>query len=123
MANTDTGERHYPAGDEAADPPYLHPDYKSTVQKSPKRALIPLEHTVTELSGPVFEAGETGENDLTQQGETMPLGERIDVQGRVLDEDGNPYAGALVEMWQANASGRYRHLSDSREAPHFAYWQ
>ena len=67
---------------------------------------IALEHTVTELTGLVFKAGDTGENDLMQQGEGMPIGERIDVHGRVLDEDGRPFAGALVEMWQANAAGR-----------------
>lgn len=117
MANTEAGERHYPTSDDTADPPYLHADYASTVKKSPSRAAIPLEHTVTELSGPVFEASDKVENDLTQQGEGLPLGERIDVKGRVLDEDGTPYAGALVEMWQANASGRYRHLTDSRDAP------
>ncbi len=117
MANHDTGERYFPADDETADPPYLHADYGSTVKKSPARPPIPLEHTITELTGPVFEAGQAGENDLTQQGGSLPIGERIDVRGRVLDEDGNPYAGALVEMWQANAAGKYRHLNDGRDAP------
>ena len=66
MANTsDATGRHYPAGDDSADPPYLHPAYGSTVKRSPSRAPIALEHTVTELSGPVFEADDTVENDLT----------------------------------------------------------
>ena len=118
MANTtDATERHYPAAADSADPPYLHPEYGSTVKRSPSRAPIELEHTVTELTGPVFEVGEAGENDLTQQGEGPPMGERIDVHGRILDEDGKPYAGALVEMWQANTSGRYRHLTDIRDVP------
>ena len=118
MANMDdTVERHYPAGDDSADPPYLHPNYGSTVKRAPSRAPVELEHTVTELSGPVFEPGEAGENDLTTQGDGPPIGERIDVHGRVLDEDGRPFVGALVEMWQANAAGRYRHLDDSRNAP------
>lgn len=118
MANTiDATGRHYPAGDDSADPPYLHPDYGSTVKRSPSRAPIALEHTVTELSGPVFEAGDSPENDLTTQGEGQPIGERIDVHGQILDEDGQPFAGALVEMWQANAAGRYRHLTDNRDAP------
>ena len=118
MANTtDVTGRHYPDSGQNTDPPYLHPDYKSTIKKSPQRPLVALEHSVTELSGPAFEAGEAGENDLTVQGDAMPLGERIDIQGRILDEEGNAYAGALVEMWQANASGKYRHINDGREAP------
>ncbi|NKB57279.1 MAG: protocatechuate 3,4-dioxygenase subunit beta [Alphaproteobacteria bacterium] len=119
MANTETEERQYPAGDDTADPPYLHADYRSTVTKSPSRPLIPLDHTVSELTGPVFDADtvSVGENDLLSDGEGLPLGERIVVTGRVLDEDGKPYAGALVEMWQANASGRYRHNADGRDAP------
>ena len=118
MANsTDVTGRHYPEGGQDTDPSYLHPEYKSTIKKSPKQPLVKLEHTVTELSGPVFEMHEANENDLTLQGDGMPLGERIDIHGRVLDEDGNAYIGALVEMWQANASGKYRHINDGRDAP------
>ena len=118
MANTtDATGRHYPDSGQDTNPPYLHPDYKSTIKKSPARPLIALEHTITELSGPTFEAGAAYENDLTAEGDSMPLGERIDIHGRVLDEESNPYIGALVEMWQANASGKYRHINDGRDAP------
>ena len=118
MANTtDATGRHYPDSGQDTNPPYLHPDYKSTIKNSPARPLIALEHTITELSGPTFEAGAAYENDLTADGDSMPLGERIDIHGRVLDEESNPYIGALVEMWQANASGKYRHINDGRDAP------
>lgn len=117
MAESRTDERSYPPGDDGADPPYLHPDYGSTVKRSPSRPLIEIEHTVTELSGLTFEPHDAGETDLTKQAGAKPIGECIDVQGRVLDEDGRPYAGALVELWQANAAGRYRHPDDNRDVP------
>jgi protocatechuate 3,4-dioxygenase beta subunit len=72
-----------------------------------------------ELTVPLL-AGETIgtlDHDLTRQHDGEPLGERITISGRVLDEDGNPLAGALIEVWQANASGRYAHLSDQHPAP------
>ena len=87
MANSETVERDFPTNDDKADPPYLHPDYGSTVKRAPSRAPIPLEHTVTERSEIAFAPVEAGENDLTAHGDAQPIGERIDVRGRVLDED------------------------------------
>jgi protocatechuate 3,4-dioxygenase beta subunit len=71
------------------------------------------------LDGPVFgeDALAESDNDLTRQHEDEPLGERIIVTGRVLDEDRRPIRNALVEIWQANAAGRYRHKVDQHDAP------
>jgi protocatechuate 3,4-dioxygenase beta subunit len=81
--------------------------------------LIALPQTVTERTGHVFAAGLliAGDNDLTTRHPSAPLGERIYVHGRVLDEDGRPVRGALIEIWQANAAGRYRHKVDTYDAP------
>jgi protocatechuate 3,4-dioxygenase beta subunit len=100
-------------------PPYLYPDYASTVKRAPKRALHPLDATLTEVTGPVFSGGWTGPAiaDLTRAGAAPPIGERIIVAGRVLDEDGKPVAGTLLELWQANAAGRYHHERDQHDAP------
>jgi protocatechuate 3,4-dioxygenase beta subunit len=100
-------------------PPYLYPDYGSTVKRSPRRAPIRVEHTLSELTGPVFDGGWAGQDctDLTRQHGGAPLGERIIVAGRVLDEDGRPVPGTLVELWQCNAAGRYRHPVDQHDAP------
>ncbi len=78
-----------------------------------------LPATLTERTGPVFGHNfvRKNDNDLTAQHEGDPLGERIFVHGRVLDEDGRPVRGALVEIWQANAAGRYRHKVDGHDAP------
>jgi protocatechuate 3,4-dioxygenase beta subunit len=101
------------------DPPLLWPDYKSTIKRAPDRPLIPLQHTLTELTGPVYGHDRIGEldGDLTRQHDGEPLGERITVSGRVLDGDGRPVPGSLVEIWQANAGGRYRHQVDEHPAP------
>jgi protocatechuate 3,4-dioxygenase beta subunit len=102
-----------------ADPPLLWPDYKSTLKRAPDRPLIPLPHTLTELTGPVYGQDRVGEldNDLTRQHDGEPLGERIAVGGRVLDGDGRPIRNTLVEVWQCNAAGRYRHQVDQHPAP------
>jgi protocatechuate 3,4-dioxygenase beta subunit len=101
------------------DPPYLHPDYRSTRMRSPERPLLPLPEELHALTAPVFGTDSLGEldNDLTRQAGGEPLGERIIVTGRVLDEDGRPIRDALVEVWQANAAGRYRHDVDRHPAP------
>ena len=104
------------------DPPFDHPGYRSTVLRAPSRPLLRLPYGPTELSGPPIEAlleGRTlaSPTDLTRQHAGEPLGERIVVGGRVLDGDGHPLPGALVEVWQANASGRYVHGSDQHPAP------
>jgi len=100
-------------------PPYDYPAYTSTVKRAPRRAPIRLEHTLTEITGPTFAGGWAGPNeaDLTRAGKGDPIGERIIVAGRVLDEDGRPVPGTLLEMWQANAAGRYRHEGDQHDAP------
>jgi protocatechuate 3,4-dioxygenase, beta subunit len=100
-------------------PPLDYPDYRSTVLRVPRRPLVPLPHRLTEVTGPLL--GEdrvaVGDHDLTAQHPGEPLGERIVVTGRVLDGDGRPVPGTLVEIWQANAAGRYRHDGDRHPAP------
>ncbi|HTY84726.1 MAG TPA: protocatechuate 3,4-dioxygenase subunit beta [Silvibacterium sp.] len=100
-------------------PEYHYSPYVSSVARSPRMPLILLPQTPTERSGPVFghELIRKGDNDLTAQHSGEPIGERIFVHGRVLNEDGQPVRGALVEVWQANAAGRYLHKVDSHDAP------
>jgi protocatechuate 3,4-dioxygenase, beta subunit len=100
-------------------PSHLHPPYGSSVKRAPTRALVALRHTLTEVTGPVFgpELGGTRATDLTRQHAAAPIGERIVVSGRVIDEDERPLPGALVEIWQTNAAGRYRHDVDQHDAP------
>jgi protocatechuate 3,4-dioxygenase beta subunit len=105
-------------------PPGTQPDfhyapYVSSVARSPRKPLVMLPYTVSERTGPVFGHGIIGphDNDLTAQHEGDPIGERILVHGRVLDEHARPVPGALIEVWQANAAGRYRHRIDQHQAP------
>ena len=100
-------------------PPNDTPGYRSTALRHPKEPLIVIPHTLSELTGPVYPYGkiEASDNDLTRQHAGEPLGERIVVQGRVLDEDGRPIPQTLVEVWQANAAGRYTHRVDTHPAP------
>jgi protocatechuate 3,4-dioxygenase beta subunit len=102
-----------------ADPPFDHPDYVGTRLRAPKEPLVIVPHTLSELTGPAFGESVVTEQDgdLTQQHDGQPLGERIVVEGRVLDPDGRPLPGQLVEIWQANAAGRYRHAVDRHDAP------
>ena len=103
-------------------PPAYAPQYKTTVLRSPQKALLSLDNTISEITGPVFGHNILGEldNDLihnfARPGESA-IGERIIVHGRVLDERARPVAGALLEFWQANAGGRYRHKKESYLAP------
>ncbi len=112
---------NYNSLDWAVQPPYLHPPYKSTVTRSPSRPLILLPQSLSELTGPVYGLDEIHplDNDLTRNsiktGE--PLGERIIVTGRLLDDRGKPVPNALIEVWQANAAGRYMHKVDQHDAP------
>jgi protocatechuate 3,4-dioxygenase beta subunit len=103
----------------AVDPPYLYPDYVGTRLRAPLDPLVVLPHTLTELTAPVF--GESAllatDGDLTRQHGGEPIGERVIVSGRVLGDDGRPLRGQLVEIWQANAAGRYRHAIDTHAAP------
>jgi protocatechuate 3,4-dioxygenase, beta subunit len=101
------------------DPPYLHPDYKSTVLRSPRNALVVPPPGLSELTGPKFGSGDVRDTDadLTAHGDGEPIGERIVVHGRVTDSYGRPVRGSLVEVWQANAAGRYVHKGDQHPAP------
>ena len=100
-------------------PDYLYPAYRSTVKRAPTQPLVPMPQTLSEMTGPLFGAQDVAESDwdLTAQHAGAPLGERMIVSGRLLDEGGRPLPNALVELWQANASGRYRHAIDSHDAP------
>lgn len=100
-------------------PEYLHEPYVSSVKRAPRRPLISLPHTLTEITGPVFGPEQVNAKafDLTRQHPGEPLGERIIVSGRVMDEDGRPVRRTLVEIWQANAAGRYAHKVDQHDAP------
>jgi protocatechuate 3,4-dioxygenase beta subunit len=102
-----------------AQPDYLHPSYVSSRKRAPSKSLIPIPATLSEVKGPRFASEDiaTGESDLTRQHRGAPLGERIIVSGRVLDEDGRPVGGTLIEIWQANAAGRYAHETDQHDAP------
>ena len=100
-------------------PEYLSPAYASTVKRSPSQPLILLPQSLSEMTGPVFghERVKPGDADLTRQHAGEPLGERIIVAGRVQDEDGSPVRNTLIELWQANAAGRYQHKNDNHDAP------
>jgi len=98
-----------------AHPPVDYAPYKATALRHPKQPPVYLPQTITEVTGPQL-AGEriAGEldSDLTRQHDGTPIGERIVVSGRVFDTEGKPLRSTLVEIWQANAAGRYRHRSD-----------
>ena len=99
--------------------PRFYPAYRSTTKRAPLKPLVIVPHTLSELTGPVYghETVRECDNDLTVQHAGEPLGERIIVHGRVLDEDGRGVANTLVELWQANACGRYIHVVDRHPAP------
>jgi protocatechuate 3,4-dioxygenase beta subunit len=102
-------------------PPAFTPGYKTSVVRSPQRAPLSFDNTISEITGPIFGHDMLGEldNDLIRNyaGEGEPIGQRIIVHGRVLDETGRGVPGALVEVWQANAGGRYRHKNETYLAP------
>jgi protocatechuate 3,4-dioxygenase beta subunit len=103
----------------ATQPAYLHPSYASSTKRAPTQPLVVLAHTVSETTGPQFTENDIRGSgcDLTQQPSGEPLGERIIVSGRVLDEDGCAVPHTVVELWQANAAGRYLHDADHHNAP------
>ena len=109
----------YPVESNAAHAPRLSPGYKSTIKRAPQKARILMPHTMSELTGPVYghETVRPGDHDLTTMHTGEPLGERIIVHGTVMDEDGRGVPNTLVEFWQANAGGRYRHKKDTYLAP------
>lgn len=102
-------------------PPFLNPGYKSTVLRSPQKPLIPMPQTLSELTAPVYGHDDIRplDNDLTKNAviNGEPLGERIIIVGRVVDEDGRPVRNALLEVWQTNSCGRYIHRNDQHDAP------
>jgi protocatechuate 3,4-dioxygenase, beta subunit len=103
-----------------AHPPLDYPSYKSTALRHPREPLLYLPQSITEITGPQL-GSERGhaetDADLTLQHSGEPIGERITINGRVLDTEGGPLRGTLVEIWQANAAGRYRHRGDRWPAP------
>ena len=116
-----TTQNSFNSRDWETQPPYIHADYKSTRLRGPTRPLVPLVPSLSELTGPVYGHASVGEldHDLTKNGakDGDPVGERIIVTGRVLDEDGRPLPDTLIEVWQANAAGRYIHTVDQHDAP------
>jgi protocatechuate 3,4-dioxygenase, beta subunit len=100
-------------------PEYLFPQYASTVKRAPTKPLVVLPQSLTEVTGPVFGYDDIKPTDfdLTKQHAGEPIGERIIVTGRVLDENGRPVPHTLVEIWQANSAGRYPHRVDQHDAP------
>jgi protocatechuate 3,4-dioxygenase beta subunit len=116
---SETPER-YMREDASAQPPLDYPPYKSTALRHPRQPLVYLPHTITEITGPqlgdLLVTGEQDNNLLVQHG-ADPIGERITIAGRVLDTEGKPLRNTLVEIWQANSAGRYRHRWDRWPAP------
>jgi protocatechuate 3,4-dioxygenase beta subunit len=104
-----------------AHPPYIHPGYKSSILRGPTQPLVPLKERLKDRRVAVYGAQNLGQldYDLTRNAAKNgePLGERIIVTGRVLDEGGRPVRNTLVEIWQANAAGRYVHKADQHDAP------
>ena len=116
-----TTDKRLAPRDWASHPPYIHAAYRSTTLRGPTKPLIPLKASLAELAAPVYGPEELGplDHDLTRNARRNgePIGERIVVTGRVLDEGDRPLAGTLVEIWQANSAGRYVHKSDRHDAP------
>jgi protocatechuate 3,4-dioxygenase beta subunit len=100
-------------------PPNASPDYRSTALRAPTQPLVVLPQRLTEITGPLFghERLRPNDDDLTTQYAGEPLGQRLIVHGRVLDGDGRPVPDTLIEIWQANAGGRYRHAIDNWPSP------
>jgi protocatechuate 3,4-dioxygenase beta subunit len=102
-------------------PPYLYPPYKSSIARAPRHALVPLKASLGELTQPVYGHDSVADidHDLTRNAlkNGAPIGERIIVTGQVLDDAGRPVRDTLVEIWQANAAGRYVHRTDQHDAP------
>ncbi len=101
------------------DPPYLYSDYGSTRLRAPLQPMVALPALAQAGAGPQIPEGfvRGGDNDLTRAGKATPLGEMMVLTGRILDVDGRPVRRSLVEIWQANASGRYDHPGDTHDAP------
>lgn len=121
MRNSAPPPGEYHQRDREMHPPAFTPGYKTSVGRSPRNALLSLEQSLGEITGPTFGHSDLGalDNDLIRNYATTgdPIGERIIVHGRVLDENGRSVPNTLVEIWQANAGGRYRHKKDTYLAP------
>jgi protocatechuate 3,4-dioxygenase, beta subunit len=100
-------------------PNHLHPPYVSSIKRAPTKPPVQIPYTLSEITGPSFSKDIVAPtaSDLTRGHRGEPLGERIIVSGRVLDENSRPLGNTLVEIWQANAAGRYRHEWDQHQAP------
>lgn len=107
------------SGESDVDPPFLFPDYVATRMRAPLRPLVALPAHLAVLSGPLLGEDRVGraDHDLTVGHAGDPQGQRIVVHGRLLGPDGRPVRRSLVEVWQANAAGRYRHDGDNHPAP------
>ena len=110
---------HYRHDPEGTHPLHLSPDYRSTRSRAPLLAPVDLPQRLTEVTGPLLGADRVGDldHDLTRQHDGEPVGQRIIVTGQVRDGDGRPVRQTLLEVWQANAAGRYRHAIDRWPAP------
>jgi len=102
-------------------PPFDFPDYRSTALRAPTKPLIPIAQSLSEVTGPVYGHESVGDldHDLTRNAAKNgePIGERIVLTGRVLDEDGRAVPNTLIEIWQANSAGRYIHVNELHDAP------
>lgn len=121
-SKTDTQAANYLSPrDWTSHPQPIYPFYKSTLLRGPKQPLLPLKLALNSMRAPVYDYDQLGpfDHDLTKNAvkNGEPLGERILVKGRVSDEDGKPVRHTLVEVWQANAAGRYVHKVDQHDAP------
>jgi len=116
MGPSPAPDAEYLMRDTTSHPASYTPAYKTSVLRSPRLAPISLQQSLSEVTAPVFRADELGDkdNDLIHNyaKEGLPIGERVVVHGYVQDQLGRPIRNALVEVWQANASGRYRHKKD-----------
>jgi len=116
------GDKHLDGGrDWSVHPPFIAPDYKSTVLRGPTQPPVRIPRGLSEHTGPVYGQEALGplDSDLTRNARRNgePLGERIVVSGHVLDEDGAPLPDMLIEVWQCNSAGRYTHSADQHDAP------
>ena len=118
-ADTGEGAVLHPLDARTLDPPYDYPGYRSTTLRHPLQDLLVLPPSEADGRGPAFGHGVVGpdDHDLTRRHGGEPQGQRIVLEGRLVDRRGHPVAHQLVEVWQANAAGRYRHDGDRHPAP------
>jgi protocatechuate 3,4-dioxygenase, beta subunit len=114
-----SGGASYRRLDPASQPDDHYEPYRSTLRRAPSKPLIVMPQTLSERTGPLYghNAIRETDHDLTRQHAGEPVGERIIVTGRVVDDSGRPVRNTLIEIWQTNAAGRYRHSKDDHPAP------